>query len=308
MNEFISYGRFQCTELAPHKNRGMEITYVEKGIMEWMVEGVPEKIEAGTVFFTLPWQVHGSPHPKEPDNTLWHVLFHLEEDYPTPQKHFRFLPSLGFNTKEMKLLSTTLAASPHHGFRATPTLRSLIPTLIGELQSTHELREAHAITLLRAVLVELKRIVKGEVVDDLKYTTSEQRAQSLITKLSPTCDQHWTLQTMADHCGVQRTQLNKIFQKLTGSSPMEYLFRIRIERAKTFLRETDIPITEIAFECGHSSSQYFSKLFKDTIGLTPSAYRKYCRGLSADESNDWKNIKFRSEAEERQRIQAFKKN
>ena len=39
MNEFISYGRFQCTELAPHKNRGLEITYVEKGMLEWMVEG-----------------------------------------------------------------------------------------------------------------------------------------------------------------------------------------------------------------------------------------------------------------------------
>ena len=38
MEEIISYGRFQCRELAPHKNRGMEITFVQRGMMEWMVE------------------------------------------------------------------------------------------------------------------------------------------------------------------------------------------------------------------------------------------------------------------------------
>ena len=82
MKEIISYGRFQCSELSPHKNRGMEITYVEKGLLEWMTEGVPEKVKPGSIYFTLPWQVHGSVNPQEPDNTIWHVLFHLENDYP----------------------------------------------------------------------------------------------------------------------------------------------------------------------------------------------------------------------------------
>jgi len=90
MKEIISYGHFPIKELAPHKNKGMEITYIEKGLMEWMVEGRPEKVEAGTVFFTLPWQVHGSLLPEEPKNTIWHVLFHLELDYSTPQPLFSF--------------------------------------------------------------------------------------------------------------------------------------------------------------------------------------------------------------------------
>jgi len=307
MNEFISYGRFQCTELAPHKNRGLEITYIEKGMLEWMVEGVPEKVEAGTVFFTLPWQVHGSPHPREPDNILWHVLFHLEEDYPTPRKQFRFPKSLGFSSREMKLLSTALAASNRHGFRATPSLRSLLPALVGELQSTHELRETHAKTLLRAVLVELKRIVKGEAVDQEKHTRSEQRTQTFITELPSTCDQHWTLAGMARHCGIQRTQLNKVFQKLTGSSPMEYLFRLRMERAKTLLRETDIKIIDIAFECGYGSSQYFANTFKQSTGMSPSEYRLHCKRLTATDLEKWAAIGFRSEKEERRRIQNFSK-
>lgn len=305
MDEIISYGRFQCSELAPHKNRGMEITYIEKGMMEWMAEGVPEKVESGSIYFTLPWQVHGSVNPKEPDNTIWHALFHLAEDYPTPQPGFLFPKTFGFSREEMEILSKTFSSAQHHCFPASPAMRSLMPTLIGELQSTHEMRDAHSRTLLRAILVELKRTVSGEVVDAGAHTYSEQRVQALIAHLPASCDHQWTLAEMADHCGIQRTQLGKIFQKLTGSTPMEYLFRIRMEHAKTLLRETDIKIIDIAFECGYGTSQYFANTFKQATGATPSEYRKHISGLSASESRDWKKIQFRSEEEERQRVQAF---
>lgn len=305
MNEIISYGRFQCAELAPHKNRGMEITYIEKGMLEWMAEGVPEKVESGSVYFTLPWQVHGSLNPTEPDNTIWHVLFHLKEDYPTLRESFQFPDTFGFSEDEMQILSATFAASQRHCFRATPVMRGLLPTLIAELQSTHALRDAHTQTLLRAILVELKRIVAGEVMDAGRHTRSEQQVQALIAHLPTHCDQAWTLAAMADQCGIQRTQLGKIFLKLTGSAPMEYLFRIRMERAKTLLRETASKIIDIAFECGYGSSQYFANAFKQATGSTPSEYRKNFSGLSATESRDWKNIQFRSEEEERQRVEAF---
>lgn len=308
MKEIISYGRFRCKELAPHKNQGMEITYVEKGMLEWMVEGIPEKVEAGSIFFTLPWQVHGSLRPKEPDNTIWHALFHLEKDYSKPMNHFHLPKTLGFNSEEMKVLSTTFAASTKHSFRASPAMRNLMPTLIGELQSTHELRDAHSKTLLRAILVELKRIVTNEVINTENHSPSEQRVQTLIAHLSSSCDQQWTLAEMADSCSIQRTQLGKIFQKLTGSTPMEYLFRIRTERAKTLLGETDIKIIDIAFECGYGSSQYFANAFKQSMGMTPSAYRKHCSRLSVTESEDWKNMTFRSEAEERTRVAKFSSN
>lgn len=305
MKGLISYGHFPIKELTPHKNEGMEITYIEQGLMEWMVEGRPEKVESGSVFFTLPWQVHGGLLPKEPENTVWHVLFHLKRDYPTPHTHFQFMDNLGFTPEEAKILSTAFSASKQHCFQATPTLRSLIPALIGELQNTRELREVFALTLLRAVLVELKRIVTLEVVDTTTYTHSEQRIQDLITEFSSNCGRQWSLSTMAHHCRIRRTQLCKLFQKLTGSAPMEYLSRIRIEHAKTLLRRSDLKVIDIAFECGCSSSQYFANIFKQATGITPSQFRKDASGLSTTESRNWKNMQFRSEEEEQRRIEAF---
>lgn len=305
MDEIISYGRFRCRELAPHKNRGMEITYIEKGLLEWMVEGRIEKVESGSIYFTLPWQVHGSVNPTEPENTIWHVLFHLKEDYPTLRSQFQFPDAFGFSREETEILTSTLAASTRHCFPATPAMRAWMPALIAELQSTHTLRVAHTTTLLRAILVELKRMVGDEVVNTEKPTYSERRVEALIANLSINCEHRWTLAGMAEQCGIQRTQLNKVFQKLTGSTPMEYLFRIRMERAKTMLRETDVKIIDIAFECGYGTSQYFANAFKRTIGITPTEYRNYFKGLSADESKDWQNIQFRSEEEERRRVQNF---
>ena len=306
MDEIISYGRFQCEELTPHKNRGMEITYIEKGMLEWVVEGVPERVESGSVFFTLPWQVHGSLAPREPDNTIWHVLFHLEKDYPSPHDTFSFPRALGFTRDEMQVLSATLAGSKRHCFPAPPAMRSLMPALIGELQSTHELRDAQTRTLLRAILVDLKRIVAGEVMDTGDHTASELRVKALIAELPENCSQQWTLADMAAHCGIQRTQLSKLFQRLTGSTPMEYLFRIRMEHAKMLLRETDTKIIDIAFACGYGSSQYFANTFKHAVGTTPSGYRKHFGELSPAETWNWKNVQFRSEADELRRVKQFR--
>jgi len=303
MKEIISYGRLRCKELSPHKNRGMEITYIEEGDLEWMVEGVPEEVGPGSVFFTLPWQVHGSLNPQEPSNTIYHVLFHLEEE--TPRKQFHFPKSFGFDPAEMKTLSTAFSASPRHGFRATPAMRWLMPELVNELQGAHELRNTHAITLLRAVLVELKRMVVGEAIDADTHTWSEKKVQALLAELSTSYDQRWTLKQMADRCGIQRTRLGSIFQKLTGGAPMEYLLRLRMERAKTLLRETEIKIIDIAFECGFGSSQYFANTFKHATGMTPSEYRSHCTRLSTAELKKWINIDFRSEQEEQRRIQSF---
>jgi transcriptional regulator GlxA family with amidase domain len=110
---------------------------------------------------------------------------------------------------------------------------------------------------------------------------------------------------MADSCGIKSTQLGKIFLNLTGISPTEYLFRIRMERAKTLLRRTNLKIIDIAFDCGYASSQYFANTFRQAIGMSPSEYREHIGGVSVADSKNWDEMKFRSEDEELRRVEAF---
>jgi len=94
-------------------------------------------------------------------------------------------------------------------------------------------------------------------------------------------------------------------RELTGCTPMEYLARLRIERAKTLLRESDAKIIGIAFECGFGSSQYFANVFRRAVGSSPTEYRRRHRDSTGNGTLDESRIGFRSEEEERERVRRF---
>jgi len=74
--------------------------------------------------------------------------------------------------------------------------------------------------------------------------------------------------------GVSKTKCTEIFEKYVQMPPIEYLVCYRLEVAATLLKETDLPISEIAFECGFSGSSYFSEAFKKRLKCTPIQYRR----------------------------------
>lgn len=70
------------------------------------------------------------------------------------------------------------------------------------------------------------------------------------------------------------THFTRVFKNEIGNTPMEYLNRIRLERAKRLLMAGDKSITEIAFECGFSNPSYLSACFRKSYGISPADYLK----------------------------------
>jgi len=83
-----------------------------------------------------------------------------------------------------------------------------------------------------------------------------------------------TLQQLAEKAHVSKEYLCRLFHRLSGSSPMEYLNRYRIRQSTFLLLQTDERISDIALSCGFSHSSYFGKLFLEYMGCTPTEYRK----------------------------------
>jgi AraC-like DNA-binding protein len=73
--------------------------------------------------------------------------------------------------------------------------------------------------------------------------------------------------------GVSEAHFARSFKEAFGIPPHRYLLTRRIERAKVLLRDTDLPITEIAFEAGWSSLGTFGRTFRDVTGETPGELR-----------------------------------
>lgn len=82
-----------------------------------------------------------------------------------------------------------------------------------------------------------------------------------------------TLDMLAEHCGINKHYLCRLFQKSEQRSPLDYLRERRIEAAIAKLRTTDEPIYEVGRQCGFDSPSYFGKVFRQYMAMTPQQYR-----------------------------------
>lgn len=83
-----------------------------------------------------------------------------------------------------------------------------------------------------------------------------------------------TVQDLARHVGVDRSHLFRIFKKMLGVSPQEYLLGFRLARALELMEGTDLSVTEIMYSCGFNDLSNFSKQFKKAYGCPPASYRR----------------------------------
>ncbi|MDD4796216.1 MAG: response regulator [Eubacteriales bacterium] len=86
-----------------------------------------------------------------------------------------------------------------------------------------------------------------------------------------------TLEAISDRVNISVTHLCSIFKEATGQTINQYILDVRMHRAKLMLESTHMHIHEIARAAGYSSSSYFIKAFRKSVGVTPQEYRKECR-------------------------------
>ena len=83
-----------------------------------------------------------------------------------------------------------------------------------------------------------------------------------------------TLEEVAGMAGMSPTYLSAMFKKEVGIGFSEYLTQMRCEEAKRMIRETQEPLAQIAEAVGYQDAKYFSRIFRKTVGIKPSEYRK----------------------------------
>jgi AraC family transcriptional regulator len=87
---------------------------------------------------------------------------------------------------------------------------------------------------------------------------------------------------IAGAAGLSPAHFLRQFKISTGMAPHNYLVRLRLERAKRLLRETDRSIAQIAFECGFSHQEHMTHFFGQLAGTTPAAFRRAVRTNETD--------------------------
>jgi transcriptional regulator GlxA family with amidase domain len=85
--------------------------------------------------------------------------------------------------------------------------------------------------------------------------------------------EEWPVRRLSRVSGVSEAHFSRSFKDAFGVPPHRYLLTRRIERATALLRETDLPITEIAFQTGWGSLGTFGRTFRDVTGESPGELR-----------------------------------
>ena len=92
----------------------------------------------------------------------------------------------------------------------------------------------------------------------------------------------WPIRRLARVSGASEAHFARSFAAAFGVPPHRYLLTRRLERATALLRETDLPVTEIAFETGWNSLGTFGRVFRDVTGESPGELRARERAVPQD--------------------------
>lgn len=151
-------------------------------------------------------------------------------------------------------------------------LYELARRMLKEWLAEGRLERLHTKTLFYQFLFELLRQMDQQQVGIVKPDLTSQ----LIRFMQEHYAQPLTRETLARIFHYSVPYLSKHFRYETGSSIIDYLIRIRMDKACTLLRQTDLSLQEIAESVGYSDVSYFIRTFKKHTGVTPKQFKDEC--------------------------------
>jgi AraC-like DNA-binding protein len=160
----------------------------------------------------------------------------------------------------------------HAGCQKDELVMQLVERLWRESADGLTSLEADGLGLALAVL--LVRASKCAPREPQRCTLSNRRLDRLMEYIEDHLADDFSVSDLSHATGASTAEIASGFRAATGFSPWQFVLLRRVERAKGLLSLTQLAITDVAINCGFSSSQHFATVFKKQVGTTPSAYRR----------------------------------
>ena len=109
----------------------------------------------------------------------------------------------------------------------------------------------------------------------------DRRVEEILSFMRDNIHLRLSVDEMARRVSVSPSRLRQIFREETGTSPVRYLRKLRMARAKELLESTFLSVKEVAAKAGLNSISHFVTNFENTFGRSPSAYRAARSGKAA---------------------------
>jgi AraC-like DNA-binding protein len=271
---------FRSTKaLRKHSHHGFEITYVSSGETTWEVEGRTRLcLNGGDVAITAPGVLHHGEFDRIAP--CWLLWFWVAPNEPFATKYTPFDESV------LKKIDDVLVGVGNIVARSD--------SLDKTFQELHGIFQRHAdgemppflVAQARSLMIRffLGALDAFSEHDGLHESAIVKKARCFIEN---NLGKPISVADVAEFVGLSSSRFYECFKKETGQTPGDYLMRFRCAEARKMLMDREKSITDIAYNLGFSSSQYFADRFKKYMGTSPTMFRK--RVFEPNEREDSKN-------------------
>lgn len=262
-------------EVPWHWHDELEILVVETGITRVSVNGTDYMVRQGEGFFVNTGALHGVWNEGAEPCYLQSVVFHprlvggsvdsiLWQKYLEPLISDPCRPCVHFaNTQEWEK-------------DASKTIQLAWQACVSEMEGFEfEVRER----LSRLIFLLTKNCPKAEKRPSEKVLRDGERIKIMLQYIQEHYDGELTLAKIAESAAVSENECLRCFHSMIGSTPIQYVKQVRIQKAAELLVSTNRKISDIGAECGFQEMSYFAKTFRELKGCTPGEFRRKMAGL-----------------------------
>ncbi|VGO23347.1 HTH-type transcriptional activator RhaS [Pontiella sulfatireligans] len=254
-----------------HRNEGIELSFLETGSMAFSVDGQDIFLKPGDLAITRPWQPHKLGLPNIGIGRLHWII--IDVGVRQPHQEWQWPDWLVIMPEDLAELTAYLRENEQPVWNATGEIHDCfrqIGKTIKEQQSPSRLA-----VCANELLLHLLDLFREQKVPRTKSLTDAQRSVELfLSSLEASYADEWTLDSMAQSCGLGVTRFVHYCKRITNQTPQRYLNAVRLNAAVTRLKsEPKKSVTDIAFDCGFSTSQYFATAFRKNFGVSPRQFR-----------------------------------
>lgn len=252
-----------------------EFLYVDKGEVEVRADDTTHSLKQGDIIFHKPDEFHTvcvKQHHKPPNL----IVLSFECQSSAMAKFENQVLRLG--DRERNLLSMIV----QEGFQAfqppfdSPSIHTLERNPDAPFGSEQIIRSYLEILFITIIRNQQQTVSKdNNKLSSLHKETAEQQiVQKLIAYMNMHVSQSLSHEQLCQTFHLGRSRLKELFQAQMGTGVLEYFKSLKIEQAKTLIREQQYNFTEVANLLGYGSIHYFSRDFKKSTGMSPSDYAK----------------------------------
>lgn len=254
---YVNHLKFRNPWNIERKNPFSALWYIHKGHMILQIDNETMHLYPGTIALIrtqIPFRAQIASHDHFVRMTLirfqfltvehfdWLTLFRL----PVKLNH----PEISVGPRPFLDIGRTYhAPSPLSHFRTNAKVSLLLSTLLEP---------------------QMDRIHPVESTANQKYFTVKR----VIDRMESDIAHKFSLQELAAVIPVSPDTLIDMFNDVTGLPPVQYLQRLRLQKAKTLLLQPELKVSWVGKKVGFDDPLYFSRVFKKQVGLSPSQYRR----------------------------------